>query len=52
VDKFRAADSVLPDGFFSNQKSQYVYTLEGLAMEDVGIFYVNLVNVPAIWQIL
>jgi hypothetical protein len=43
---------VLPDGFFSNQKSQFVKTLEGLAMEDVGISYVHLVNFPAIWHIL
>jgi hypothetical protein len=42
----------LPDGFFSNQKSQFVLTLEGLAMEDIGIFYVHLVNFTAIWYIL
>jgi hypothetical protein len=34
--------SGLPDGLFSNQKSQFGYILEGLAMEDVGIFYVHL----------
>jgi hypothetical protein len=44
--------SGLPDGFFSNQKSQFVLILEGLAMEDVGIFYVHSVNFPAIWHIL
>jgi hypothetical protein len=38
----------LPDGFFSNQKSEFVLTLEGLALEDVVIFYVHLVNFPAI----
>jgi hypothetical protein len=43
--------AVLPDGFFSNQKTQFVKTLEGLAMEDVGIFYVHLINFPAIWYI-
>jgi hypothetical protein len=32
----------LPDGIFSNQKSQYGYILEGLAMENVGIFYDHL----------
>jgi hypothetical protein len=35
----------LPDGIFSNRKSQFGYILEGLAMEDVGIFL-------AIWSIL
>jgi hypothetical protein len=33
----------LPDGIFSNQKSQFGYILEGLAMEDVGILYGHLV---------
>jgi hypothetical protein len=33
----------LPDGIFSNQKIQVWVNFEGLAMEDVGIFYVNLV---------
>jgi hypothetical protein len=27
----------LPDGAFSNQKSQFGYILEGLGMENVGI---------------
>jgi hypothetical protein len=34
----------LPDGLFSNQKSQFGYILEGLAMVDVGNFF-------AIWII-
>jgi hypothetical protein len=29
---------VLPDGIFSNQKSQFGSILDGLLMEDVGIF--------------
>jgi hypothetical protein len=29
----------LPDGIFSNQKSQFGKILEVLAMEDVGIYY-------------
>jgi hypothetical protein len=29
----------LPDGLFSNKKSKFGKILEGLAMEDVGIFY-------------
>jgi hypothetical protein len=33
----------LPDGIFSNQKSQFGKILKGLAMEDVGIFYGQLV---------
>jgi hypothetical protein len=32
----------LPDGVFSNQKSQFGYTLEGLELEKVGIFYGHL----------
>jgi hypothetical protein len=35
-----------------NQKAQFVKTLEGLAMEDVGIFSGQLVNFLAIWHIL
>jgi hypothetical protein len=42
----------LPDGFFSNPKSKFAETLEGQAMEDVGKFYVDFVNYPAIWHIL
>jgi hypothetical protein len=38
----------LPDGFFSNQKYRFGYILEGLAMEDVGIFYGHLVYFTAI----
>jgi hypothetical protein len=33
----------LPDGLFSNQKSNFLKILEGLAMEDVGMFYGRLV---------
>jgi hypothetical protein len=32
----------LPDGLFSNQKSQFGKILEGLEVEDVGIFYGHL----------
>jgi hypothetical protein len=35
----------MPDGLFSNQKSQYGYILEGLAIENGGIFYVHLVYI-------
>jgi hypothetical protein len=28
----------LPDGSFSNQKYQFGYILEGLGMENIGIF--------------
>jgi hypothetical protein len=31
----------MPDGLFSNQKSQFGQILEGLAMETVCIFYVH-----------
>jgi hypothetical protein len=37
------ANPGLPDGLFSNQKSKFVELLEGLAMEDDGIFYGHLV---------
>jgi hypothetical protein len=49
----------LPDGLFSNQKSQFMYILEGLAMENLGIFHEDLVYFraignffTAIWYIL
>jgi hypothetical protein len=29
----------LPDGLFSNKKSQFGYILEVLSMDDVGTFY-------------
>jgi hypothetical protein len=32
------------DGLFSNQKSKFGYILEGLAMEDDGMFYGHLVH--------
>jgi hypothetical protein len=42
---------VLPDGVFIDQKSQFGYILEGLAMEDVGILETfNLFT--AKWNIL
>jgi hypothetical protein len=44
--------SGLPDGIFSNQKSKVGQILEGLAMENVGQFYVHLVKFTAIWYIL
>jgi hypothetical protein len=46
----------LPDGLFSNQKSQFGKILEDLAMEEVGLFYGHLVYFMwllyfvAIWQ--
>jgi hypothetical protein len=42
----------LPDGLFSNPKSQFGKILEGLAMENLGIFYDHLVYLTAIWYIL
>jgi hypothetical protein len=42
----------LPDGIFSNQKSQFGKILEGLAMEGVGIFYGQSVYFTAPWYIL
>jgi hypothetical protein len=40
------------DGLSSNQKYQFGSILEGVAMEDVGIFNGNLVYFIAIWHIL
>jgi hypothetical protein len=42
----------LPDGFFSYQNYQFVFILEGLGMENVGIFYEHLKYFPAVWYIL
>jgi hypothetical protein len=50
--------SELPDGIFSNQKSNFWSILEGLAMEDVGIFgpfclfYGQMIHFMSIWYIL
>jgi hypothetical protein len=41
----------LPDGLFSDKKSQFGYILEGIAMEDFGTFYVILVYFMAICYI-
>jgi hypothetical protein len=42
----------LPDGLYSNQKSQFWYILERLGMENVGIVYDHLEYFTAIWYIL
>jgi hypothetical protein len=42
----------LPDGSFSNQKSKFGKILEGLAMEDAGMFYGHLVYFTAFCHIL
>jgi hypothetical protein len=42
----------LPDGLFSNQKSQFWSSLEGLTMENIGIFNDHLVYFTAIGNIL
>jgi hypothetical protein len=41
----------LPDDIFSNKKSHFGQTLEGLEMESMGIFYGHLVYFMAIWSI-
>jgi hypothetical protein len=38
--------------FFSNQKSQLGKILEGLGMENAGIFYGHLEYFTVIWYIL
>jgi hypothetical protein len=42
----------LPDGWFSKQKSNFGLILEGLAMEDDGIFYGHLVHFTVLCYIL
>jgi hypothetical protein len=44
--------SGLPDGFFSNPKSQFGKILEGLRLENVDIFYGHLKHFTDIWDIL
>jgi hypothetical protein len=39
----------LPDGLFSNQKSQFGQILEGFGMENVGLFFDHLEYFMAIW---
>jgi hypothetical protein len=39
----------LPDGIFSNQKSQFGYILKGLSVEDASIFKDHFVNFIAKW---
>jgi hypothetical protein len=41
-DKVYLCTSGLPDGFFSNQKSQFGEILEGPRLENVAIFYGHL----------
>jgi hypothetical protein len=41
---------MLPNGIFSKQKSQFGQICEGLAMEDVGIFYGHFVYFTAKWH--
>jgi hypothetical protein len=42
----------LPDGLFSNQKSQFGQILEGLRWKNVAIFYDPLEYLMDIWDIL
>jgi hypothetical protein len=41
---------VLPDGLFSNQKSQFGYILEGLRLDNVNIFYDHKDYFTDIWD--
>jgi hypothetical protein len=42
----------LPDGSFSNQKSQFWNVFQGLRLENVDIFYGHLDYFMNIWDIL
>jgi hypothetical protein len=44
--------AALPDGIFSNKKYQFWEFLEGVGMENVGIFYGHFEYLTAIWYIL
>jgi hypothetical protein len=46
------AQSGLPDGLFSNQKSKFGLILEGLVMEEVAMFYGLLVHFTVFRYIL
>jgi hypothetical protein len=41
---------VLPDGLFSNQKSQFGYILEGLRLDNLNIFYDHKDYFTDIWD--
>jgi hypothetical protein len=42
----------LPDGLFSFQKSEFGYILEGLGMENVGLFRDHLEYFTSVWYTL
>jgi hypothetical protein len=42
----------LPDGLFSNQKSQFGKILEGFGMERIAILFGHLKYITALWYIL
>jgi hypothetical protein len=42
----------MPDGLFSNQKSQFGQIIEGLRLKNVDIFYGHLEYFKEIWDIL
>jgi hypothetical protein len=42
----------LPDGTFSNQTSKFGKILQGLAMDEVGIFYGPFFYFTVIWYVL
>jgi hypothetical protein len=42
----------LPDGLFSNQKSQFGYIFEGLSLYNLDIFFDHFEYFTDIWDIL
>jgi hypothetical protein len=52
VDVTGATQPGLPDGLFSNQKSQFGSILEGLRLENVDMFYGHFEYFTDIWDIL
>jgi hypothetical protein len=51
ADGFESLNPGLPDGLFSNQKSQFGKSLEGLRLENVDIPYDHLEYFTDIWDI-
>jgi hypothetical protein len=49
---YAGLSSGLPDGLFSNQKSQFGKIFQGLGLENVDIFYGHLEHFTDIWDIL
>jgi hypothetical protein len=52
MDAIDRSEPGLPDGIFSYQKCPNEFILEGLGMENVGIFYGHLVYFSPFWYVI